>query len=131
MQRAVFMVPVTGLEPVRHRWRRILSPLRLPFHHTGILPVYYSTSHVKYQVLFLKHAYRLNAAMYQICHCEAVGRGNLQHRSVMTDVPINIEHVGFTMLIGWMPGGTALLEIPTGFRPRNDRFGSLYVLPDY
>ena len=29
------MVPVTGLEPVRHRWRRILSPLRLPFHHTG------------------------------------------------------------------------------------------------
>ena len=35
------MVPVTGLEPVRHRWRWILSPLRLPFHHTGIgiLPV--------------------------------------------------------------------------------------------
>ena len=30
-----FLVPVTGLEPVRHRWRRILSPLRLPFHHTG------------------------------------------------------------------------------------------------
>ena len=29
------LVPVTGLEPVRHRWRRILSPLRLPFHHTG------------------------------------------------------------------------------------------------
>ena len=29
------MVPVTGLEPVRHRWRWILSPLRLPFHHTG------------------------------------------------------------------------------------------------
>ena len=28
-------MPVTGLEPVRHRWRRILSPLRLPFHHTG------------------------------------------------------------------------------------------------
>jgi len=23
------------LSPVRHRWRRILSPLRLPFHHTG------------------------------------------------------------------------------------------------
>ena len=35
------LVPVTGLEPVRHRWRWILSPLRLPFHHTGIgdLPV--------------------------------------------------------------------------------------------
>ena len=30
-----FLVPVTGLEPVRHRWRWILSPLRLPFHHTG------------------------------------------------------------------------------------------------
>ena len=29
------LVPVTGLEPVRHRWRWILSPLRLPFHHTG------------------------------------------------------------------------------------------------
>ena len=23
------------LSPDRHRWRRILSPLRLPFHHTG------------------------------------------------------------------------------------------------
>ena len=31
----LLLVPVTGLEPVRHRWRRILSPLRLPFHHTG------------------------------------------------------------------------------------------------
>ena len=47
-----------------------------------------------------KYAYRLNAAMYQICHCEAVGRGNLQHRSVMTYEPINIENLGFTMLIG-------------------------------
>ena len=37
------------------------------------------------------NAYRLNAAMYQICHCEAVGRGNLQHRGMMTDAPINIE----------------------------------------
>ena len=53
--------------------------------------------------------------MYQICHCEAVGRGNLQHLGVMPDVPINIEYLGFTMLIGWQPGGTALLEIPTGF----------------
>ena len=33
------LVPVTGLEPVRHRWRRILSPLRLPFHHTGVVPI--------------------------------------------------------------------------------------------
>ena len=30
------LVPVTGLEPVRCRQRRILSPLRLPFHHTGL-----------------------------------------------------------------------------------------------
>ena len=37
------------------------------------------------------NAYRLNSAMYQICHCEAVGRGNLQHRGMMTDAPINIE----------------------------------------
>ena len=29
------LVPVTGLEPVRCRQRWILSPLRLPFHHTG------------------------------------------------------------------------------------------------
>ena len=29
------MVPVTGLEPVRCRQRWILSPLRLPIHHTG------------------------------------------------------------------------------------------------
>ena len=31
------LVPVTGLEPVRCRQRWILSPLRLPFHHTGRL----------------------------------------------------------------------------------------------
>ena len=37
--RILDLVPVTGLEPVRHRWRRILSPLRLPFHHTGVVPV--------------------------------------------------------------------------------------------
>ena len=29
------MVPVTGLEPVRHCCREILSLLCLPFHHTG------------------------------------------------------------------------------------------------
>ncbi len=31
------MVPVVGLEPTRSRPRRILNPLRLPFHHTGKL----------------------------------------------------------------------------------------------
>ncbi len=30
------MVPVTGLEPVRCCQRGILSPLCLPFHHTGL-----------------------------------------------------------------------------------------------
>ena len=33
--RILDLVPVTGLEPVRCHQRRILSPLRLPFHHTG------------------------------------------------------------------------------------------------
>ena len=37
--RVLDLMPVTGLEPVRHRWRRILSPLRLPFHHTGVVPI--------------------------------------------------------------------------------------------
>lgn len=31
----VLLVPVTGLEPVRYRYREILSLLCLPFHHTG------------------------------------------------------------------------------------------------
>ena len=37
------MVPVIGLEPIRCRQRWILSPLRLPFHHTGLCAyiVYY------------------------------------------------------------------------------------------
>ena len=38
------LVPVTGLEPVRHRWRWILSPLRLPFHHTGRCVSFFSIS---------------------------------------------------------------------------------------
>ena len=37
------LVPVTGLEPVRCRQRWILSPLRLPFHHTGRI---HSCSHL-------------------------------------------------------------------------------------
>ena len=32
----LLLVPVAGLEPARCRQRWILSPLRLPFHHTGI-----------------------------------------------------------------------------------------------
>ena len=30
------MVPLTGLGPVQYRYRGILSPLCLPFHHSGI-----------------------------------------------------------------------------------------------
>ena len=33
------MVPVTGLEPVQYLYRKILSLLCLPFHHTDILRI--------------------------------------------------------------------------------------------
>ena len=36
------LVPVGGIEPPRCCHRRILSPLRLPFHHTGVLGVLYT-----------------------------------------------------------------------------------------
>ena len=36
------MVPEAGLEPARYRYRRILSPLRLPVSPLGHLLVYYS-----------------------------------------------------------------------------------------
>ena len=36
------LVPVVGLEPTRYRYQRILSPSRLPFHHTGKLLIYYT-----------------------------------------------------------------------------------------
>ena len=36
------MVPVVGLEPTPCRQERILSPSRLPFHHTGERNVYYT-----------------------------------------------------------------------------------------
>ena len=45
------VVPVVGLEPTRCRHRRILNPLRLPFHHTGVLEKY-SAFAGKIQVLF-------------------------------------------------------------------------------
>ena len=35
LYRFAIMVPVVGLEPTRCRHQRILSPSRLPFHHTG------------------------------------------------------------------------------------------------
>lgn len=37
------LVPVVGLEPTRCRHQRILSPSRLPFHHTGIDTLMYYT----------------------------------------------------------------------------------------
>ena len=33
---SLLLVPVVGLEPTRCRHQRILSPSRLPFHHTGV-----------------------------------------------------------------------------------------------
>ena len=35
---SAFLVPLTGLEPVRSRLQRILSPRCLPFHHSGGYP---------------------------------------------------------------------------------------------
>ena len=46
------MVPVVGLEPTRCRHQRILSPSRLPFHHTGKLLVYYTPLNEKKQEKF-------------------------------------------------------------------------------
>ena len=34
--RTLVMVPVVGLEPTPCCQERILSPSRLPFHHTGV-----------------------------------------------------------------------------------------------
>ena len=46
------VVPVVGLEPTRCRHRRILNPLRLPFHHTGKVRCYYSVLFKKFQERF-------------------------------------------------------------------------------
>ena len=47
-----YLVPVVGLEPTRCRHRRILNPLRLPFHHTGIpwRSIYHLQQNFKYLV---------------------------------------------------------------------------------
>ena len=39
---AGLLVPVVGLEPTPCRQERILSPSRLPFHHTGERTAYYT-----------------------------------------------------------------------------------------
>ena len=48
------LVPVVGLEPTRSRPRRILNPLRLPFHHTGDNKSYYRGRCVDLQDKFFR-----------------------------------------------------------------------------
>lgn len=43
------MVPEAGLEPARYRYRRILSPLRLPISPLGRVLVYYKTFKIQNQ----------------------------------------------------------------------------------
>ena len=47
------MVPVAGLEPARCHQRWILSPLRLPFHHTGTSACQFNILSGKLQERFL------------------------------------------------------------------------------
>ena len=49
LKAAALLVPVVGLEPTRCRHQRILSPSRLPFHHTGKRLLYYILSFLKFQ----------------------------------------------------------------------------------
>ena len=49
------MVPVAGLEPARHRWRWILSPLRLPIpSHRRMELNHYTVYCSKMQVFFTR-----------------------------------------------------------------------------
>ena len=54
------MVPVVGLEPTRSRPRRILNPLRLPFHHTGDNRSYYRGRCVDLQDKFFRQKAQKN-----------------------------------------------------------------------
>ena len=46
-------MPVTGLEPVRYRYRRILSPLRLPIpSHRQMQNILYNTNQEKSSYIF-------------------------------------------------------------------------------
>ena len=48
------VVPVGGLEPPRHRWRRILNPLRLPIpSHRRMQDVLYTKSNCFARVIFM------------------------------------------------------------------------------
>ena len=56
------LVPVAGLEPARYRYRRILSPLRLPVSPLGRLLCYYSVFFQGMQSLFYeKHRIRVSS----------------------------------------------------------------------
>lgn len=54
-KRFFYMVPEAGLEPARYRYRRILSPLRLPISPLGHVLVYYKTILHLNQSLFMKN----------------------------------------------------------------------------
>ena len=60
-----FLVPVTGLEPVRHRWRWILSPLRLPFHHTGMVCILFGYLHIR-RIRFASAGVRLRCPKFSV-----------------------------------------------------------------
>lgn len=48
----LYMVPEAGLEPAQYRYRRILSPLRLPVSPLGRLLDYYNLFQNELQWLF-------------------------------------------------------------------------------
>ena len=50
------LVPVVGLEPTRCRHQRILSPSRLPFHHTGLTLFIISYLFLNFKYLFSSHS---------------------------------------------------------------------------
>ena len=87
------MVPVVGLEPTRCRHRRILNPLRLPFHHTGTLSK--SISHSRQNI-------KCFVAIFHI-HCRLFLYSR-QWISMRFDIVLYIE-----------PRGVALAPIGFGF----------------
>ena len=58
------MVPVVGLEPTRSRPRRILNPLRLPFHHTGDNKNYYRGRCVDLQDKFFRRKVQKGTTLF-------------------------------------------------------------------
>ncbi len=87
------LVPVVGLEPTRCHHRRILNPLRLPFHHTGTLSK--SISHSRQNI-------KCFVAIFYI-HCRLFLYSR-QWISMRFDIVLYIE-----------PRGVALAPIGFGF----------------